>query len=98
MKTKNIIAVILLVASFALAVVSWLVLPQIVVTQISIGGSSTTTMPKIIAILIPFTLSAGAAGGALLAKENDEAKNKSLIVSAVGIVVFIIMLAVNSAA
>lgn len=98
MKTKNIVAVILLIASAVLAVVSWLVLPQTVVTQISIGGSGTSSMPKIVAIAFPFTLSAGAAGGALLAKENDEAKNKSLIVSAVGIVIFIIMLAVNLAA
>ena len=98
MKTKNIVAVILLIASAVLAVVSWLVLPQTVVTQISIGGSGTSSMPKIVAIAFPFTLSAGAAGGALLAKENDEAQNKSLIVSAVGIVIFIIMLAVNLAA
>ena len=98
MKTKNIVAVILLIASAVLAVVSWLVLPQTVVTQISIGGSGTSSMPKIVAIAFPFTLSAGAAGGALLAKENDEAQNKSLIVSAVGLVIFIIMLAVNLAA
>lgn len=88
---KRIAAIILMAATVVLAVVSYLLLPETVVTQISAGGSP-TTMPKIVALLIPSILGIG--GGAFCLLQKDESK-KPLMISAVGAAVFVIMLVMN---
>lgn len=92
MKKIKILAIALLVVSVALGVASYLLLPDTVTTQLSIGGSSATTMPKILAVLLPTALGAG---GAIAHLAQKEPTKKPLLVSAVGILVFVIMLAVN---
>lgn len=89
---KTVIPVILLVANIALAVVSYFLLPETVVTQLSFGGNA-TTMAKLPAIAIPCLLGVGGAIWALVAKY--EVNKKHYIISGVGIFVFLVMLAVN---
>ncbi|MDO5559793.1 MAG: hypothetical protein Q4F95_09380 [Oscillospiraceae bacterium] len=90
--TQKIIATGLLITTILLLIVSCLILPDTVITQFSIGKSSPTTMPKWIAVLIPTVFGAGSSVYALLNKKEDR---KSLIISAVGIAIFIIMMIVN---
>lgn len=95
MKKERLIPLLLIVASAALAIVSYFVLPQEVVIQISLGSSGHSTAPKLLAVLIPLALGAGGAVSVLMTKEDEKAKGKGLLVSLVGIAVFVIMLAVN---
>lgn len=91
MKNYKIILYILIILSVVLAIISYIFLPDIVITQISINSSNVSTMPKILAILIPFGLSLGGAIGGLKGLDLK----KSLILSIVGIIIYIIMLIVN---
>ena len=92
---KNLPAMLLIAASAALAVISFILLPQTVIVQFSTGGSGVTTMPKLFAIALPLALGAGGAAFGLAAKGDEKMKQKCLIVSLVGIAVFVIMLVVN---
>ncbi len=92
MKKQLILAIALLAASVILAVVSWLALPETVTTQVSLGGSSATTMPKLVAVALPALLGAGGAAAALFGKSES---HKPLIVSGVGVLIFVVMLLVN---
>ena len=93
MKRHFIIYIALIAVSAAFTVVSLIVLPDTVVTQLSFSGSP-STMPKLLAVAIPTLLGIGGAVVGLTI-ESGKAKAKPLIVSAAGIVFFIIMLAVN---
>ena len=86
------IAIILLVLTCILCAVSFVLLPDTVVTQKSFSGSASSTMPKLLAIGIPALFGAGGSAYSLFSKDTS---NKPLIISAVGIGVFIIMLAAN---
>lgn len=93
MNRQKIISAVLLILTVAFAIASYILLPETVITQL--GTSGATTMPKIFAVALPTIIGAGGAIGAFLQK-NDEQKNyKPLIISAVGIAVFVIMLLVN---
>ncbi len=94
MKKMKIAAVALIIASIVLSIVSYLLLPQTVVTQLSFDGNA-TTMPKLLAIAIPALLGIGCSIAFLVTKNEGKSKNKLLIVSGAGILVFAIMLAVN---
>lgn len=95
MKNYKIIAVIIALAGAAFTVVSALLLPQTVITQLSLGGSGVTTMPKIIAVAVPALLSLGGSAAAFLAKDNENTVKRALIVALVGILVFALTLYVN---
>ena len=95
MKKQTIIAIIGIVVSAALAVLSYILLPDTVAVQLGIDGSTSNTMPKLFAIIIPTALGIGGALSVLLSKNQNKNWQKSIIVSAVGIVVFVFMLAVN---
>lgn len=93
MKNK-IIPVLLLCLSIAFAIVSYVLLPDEVITQITLSESHYRTMPKLVAIMIPFVLSSGFSIAASVL--HDETKNKKyLLVSFIGILVYIVMLVVN---
>lgn len=89
---NKLLPIILLVATGVLALVSLLLLPETVVTQFSVGSSDVSTMPKLLAVLLPTALAGGGAAASLLDRGGSA---KPLVVSAVGILVFVIMLAVN---
>ncbi len=95
MKARNIIAILLLVLTLGLAVWAYTALPETVTTQVSLSGGSATTMPKLLALLIPVALSAGGAAACLLNKTDAKAKTKGVIVSGVGAAVIILTLIVN---
>ena len=94
MKKKNISAAVLIVLSVILAAVSYMILPPSVITQFSPGLTNVTEMPKLAAIAIPFSL--GIVGGVLsLLSKDGKTKSKTLLISAVGIAVFVIIIVVN---
>ena len=95
MKKQVILSCCLLIFSVILSVISYVILPETVVTQISLGNANATTMPKLIAILIPLALGAGGAVASILKREDQKNARKMLIVSGAGIVVFALMLIVN---
>lgn len=92
---KTIVPVILFALSIGLAIASFIILPDSVVIQFSLGTGGNTSVPKLFAILIPTVLGVGGAVSsyALLQKGNEA--GKSLLVSTVGIVLFITMIIVN---
>ncbi|NCC68416.1 MAG: DUF1648 domain-containing protein, partial [Clostridia bacterium] len=53
MKKQNIIAIVGIVVSAALAVASYILLPDVVTVQLGVDGSASNTMPKLFAVLIP---------------------------------------------
>lgn len=93
---RNIVPILLIAATVGLAILSFFILPESVIIQFSVGSSGNTSVPKIIAILIPSAHGIGGAISGLLAKDNEKANGKTLLVSLVGIGLFIIMIAVNA--
>lgn len=89
---NRIIAIILIVLAITLAVVSYLLLPATVATQISITGEAANKFPKLIAILIPTAFSLGGGIGCLVSKDDIR---KPVVISLIGIGIFIIMLVTN---
>lgn len=88
---KYIPAIILLIASIALAIVSYILLPDSVTIQMSIDGSG-NSVPKIFAVAIPTLMGAG---GAIVDIVEKHEKNKPMFISIVGIIIFAIMITVN---
>lgn len=95
MNKKRIISCVLIVASAALAVAALIILPDSVITQISLTGSGATTMPKAIAVLIPAALGIGGGLAALASQNSSSSLDKSMFVSLVGILIFVIMFIAN---
>ncbi|MCH4206964.1 MAG: hypothetical protein LKF79_01770 [Solobacterium sp.] len=95
MKKSLILPSICIFAGIALTVISFIVLPNNVVTQFSIGGGGVTTTPKILAVAISAVI---AIGGGFLAVSNVDDSSKcrrSMLVSVIGIAVFVVMLIIN---
>lgn len=57
MNKKLILLIAIIVVSLALAVVSFLLLPEQVVVQVSMSGEASNVMPKILAVILPLALS-----------------------------------------
>ncbi len=95
MNIRKLIAIILLVTSVVLAIVSGIVLPETVITQISTSGSDPSTMPKWVAIILPTVLGIGFAVAAFMEKAERKTTAKYIFISAVGVFVFIVELIVN---
>ena len=95
MKKFTFLAVSFIILSIILATISFFLLPEVVITQFSLNNDGVTTMPKWMAIALPFALGIGGAVISLYIKEDKRTKSKYLIVSGVGVVIFIIMLIAN---
>ncbi len=94
MKKQKIIFIVLLAVNLILTIISYIVLPETVITQV--GTSSPTTMNKLYAVLIPAAIGIG--GSIYGLAGNTEDKNaiaKKLILAGIGPVIFVIMLVVN---
>ncbi len=89
---NRIISIILIIVSIALAIVSYLLLPETVATQLSITGQAANKFPKLIAILIPTAFSLGGGIGCLISKDDIR---KPFVISIIGIGIFAIMLFMN---
>lgn len=92
MKMHKTISIVLIIATIILTIVSFILLPETVITQISTSGSKPTTMPKLFAVGLPALLGIG--GGAFHFFDKSH-NSKFLVVSAAGVVVFVVMLIVN---
>lgn len=93
MKSKQIVAIAVIVIALALAIVGYIVLPDTLVMQVTVSGDAGTTMPKLLGLGIPTLISVGAALYFLLNKNNES--NKVLFVSFVGIFAFILTFVFN---
>ena len=92
MKNKKlIIAVCIIAAAVILAVVGFIVLPETLVVQINAAGQASNTLPRFLGILIPFLICTVFS----LLYLKSEKDTKSLIVSLVGIVVFVLLFVFN---
>lgn len=95
MKKQSVLAFLLITISVTLAVISYFVLPEDVITQFSLNSTGTTTSPKLLAIALPFALGAGAATVSLFVRDNNRTKVRCFIISGLGIILFALMLFVN---
>lgn len=89
---KKYLSILMVVVLIVLAVISFVVLPDPVITQFSIGNSDVTTMPKLPALFLPTLL--GIVGGFMVLKDKEKPKN-GLLLTGVGILIFVITLIVN---
>ncbi len=95
MKKQKIVALIFLMLTGVLAIVSIIVLPDTVITQFSPGTSNVSTQPKWLAILLPTAIGAGFSLMSLGSNAEGTSNYKCLFASGVGVAVFVIMLFVN---
>lgn len=95
MDKKRILSLALLVLSVILAVVSLMLLPDTVTVQISSSGGSASSLPKLLAVLIPTALGVGFSVAAFFCEGDIKANAKLLFAAGVGVLVFVIMLIVN---
>ena len=66
-----------------------------VVMQVAMNGNAGTTMPKLIAILLPFALGVGGSVYAIVTKGGDKARNKGLLIGGIGVAAFVLTLLMN---
>ncbi len=92
MKTK-IIAGTLGIAAAALAVYSYMILPDTVAVQIGVDGQVSNTMPKLFAVALPLVITLGGCGVTVFGKK--ESKGKGIVLSVVGIGVMIVTILFN---
>lgn len=93
---RKIVSGLLLVAAVAFAAAGYLCLPDQVVVQVGFDGKASNIMPKMIAILIPFAISAVGAAQLWLSSAEEETKpGKFILLSVVGCIVSAVMLIVN---
>ena len=87
------ISVILIAAALALGIISWFLLPDVAAVQIGFDGQVTNTMPKLLAIAIPFGISLI---GSIMNLTNKEEKNgKGILLAVIGIAAMILILLFN---
>ncbi len=89
-KSRRIICALILLIAVVLFVVGMIVLPDVIVMQIKTDGSSGTTLPKIIGLLIPLALSV-----VFAVMYFKDGSGKNLLVSLIGIVGFVLTFFMN---
>lgn len=93
MKTKNkkfVFTISVIVTALILAVIGFIILPETLVTQITLTGESGTTMPKAFGLAIPLAISV--IFPLLYYKSND---NKHAVLSVIGILAFVLVFVFN---
>ena len=88
---KIIISVFIIIISVIINVVSYIILPNTLITQITFNGSAGNTMAKLPALFIPFILSVLFS----VLYYKIENKNKYLFVAVLGIIINILILIFN---
>ncbi len=68
-KTRKLLGIGVIAATAILAVAGYFILPETLVMQVSAGGQPSTTMPKLIGLLIPIGISA--VFGVLFVKDGN---------------------------
>lgn len=95
MNKRKVIAIIFMCISVILAIVSFFMLPDKVVVQVSIGDSAVSTLPKMGAIALPTAIGVVFGFISMAIKEDNRSSVKCLIASGVGVFMFLVMLLVN---
>lgn len=90
---KKILAWGAIAAAVALTVIGYLVLPETLTMQFTAAGQTATTLPKPVGLALPALLTIGFAAAARFGAAEKSAKN--LLVSAVGLVVFVLTFVLN---
>ncbi len=84
-KKQKIIALIIIVLSAALAVIGYIILPDMLIVQLRADGSVGNTLAKPLGLLIPLAISVIFS---VLYMKNDTKPNKHLAISIVGIAIY----------
>ena len=90
---KNWIGIFIMIIAIGLGICAWFLLPEVVAVQVGMDGQVTNTMPKLLAILIPFVISA--AGVVMNLTNKKENSMKGFVLSLVGIAVMLLTLFFN---
>ena len=90
---KNLISILLAAAAIGLGVISWLLLPDVVAVQVGIDGKISNTLPKVLAVAIPFGVSV--VGSVMNLTGKEETNKKGYILSVAGIAIMVLSLLVN---
>ena len=90
---KKWISILLVAAAIGLGVISWLLLPDVVAVQVGIDGKITNTLPKVLAVAIPFGVSV--VGSVMNLTGKEETNKKGYILSVAGIAIMVLSLLVN---
>lgn len=81
------VGLVIIAISAALAVLGYLMLPEVMAVQIGLNGQVSNSLPKIPALLIPFAISTIAAIRYMTGGASGRAKNLLLAVVGLGIAV-----------
>ena len=90
---KKWISILLVAAAIGLGVISWLLLPDVVAVQVGIDGKISNTLPKVLAVAIPFGVSV--VGSVMNLTGKEETNKKGYILSVAGIAIMVLSLLVN---
>lgn len=82
-----------LVTAILLGALSWSLLPDTVITQVDVDGNPTTTMSKLIAILISLALTV--TGTVMDNRKSDKQDRRGIIIAIGGIAIMVVMLVTN---
>ncbi|MDO5522244.1 MAG: DUF1648 domain-containing protein [bacterium] len=90
-KSRKLFALLVIGVAAILGITGWFVLPDQVVTQIGFSGEASNTMPKFIALILPFLISLALA----VPYMNAEEENKKIWFSLLGPMLYVITFIVN---
>ena len=90
---KKWISILFVAVAIGLGVISWLLLPDVVAVQVGIDGKITNTLPKVLAVAIPFGVSV--VGSVMNLTGKEETNKKGYILSVAGIAIMVLSLLVN---
>ena len=90
---KKWISILFVAVAIGLGVISWLLLPDVVAVQVGIDGKISNTLPKVLAVAIPFGVSV--VGSVMNLTCKEETNKKGYILSVAGIAIMVLSLLVN---
>ena len=90
---KKWISILFVAVAIGLGVISWLLLPDVVAVQVGIDGKISNTLPKVLAVAIPFVVSV--VGSVMNLTGKEETNKKGYILSVAGIAIMVLSLLVN---
>lgn len=85
--------VIMILCSAGAYIAGLMLLPDVLVVQVSSKGTASNTMPKALGLLLPAVLTAG--GAIAFYFDGEGGRRKSMFISLIGVAVFIITFAFN---
>ena len=89
-RTRLILILIIMILALGLFVTGYIILPDTVVMQLQADGSAGTTMPKLLALLIPLAFT-----GVFAAFFYKNGATKHLLVSLLGLAMFLLTFVFN---